>query len=106
VYGMNFQYMPELDERWGYPFALSLCALVLIINVLVFRARGWIGGKDARAARARARLRPEDLQLRILDRTVRLPALGDREVVGPTDRPTDRPIDPLGASLAPEPSER
>jgi len=106
VYGMNFQYMPELDERWGYPFALSLCALVLIINVLVFRAKGWIGGKEARAARARARLRPEDLQLRILDRTVRLPALGDREVVGPTDRPTDRPIDPLGASLAPEPSER
>jgi magnesium transporter len=22
VWGMNFQYMPELDQRWGYPFAL------------------------------------------------------------------------------------
>ncbi len=85
VYGMNFEFMPELDEPWGYPFALSLCVLVLVVNVLVFRAKGWIGGKEARAARARARLRPEDLQLRILDRTVRLPALGDREVVAPPE---------------------
>ena len=24
VYGMNFQYMPELTQRWGYPYALAL----------------------------------------------------------------------------------
>ena len=24
IYGMNFEYMPELDDRWGYPVALAL----------------------------------------------------------------------------------
>ncbi len=24
VYGMNFEYMPELDDRWGYPVALGV----------------------------------------------------------------------------------
>ncbi len=24
IYGMNFALMPELDWRWGYPFALGL----------------------------------------------------------------------------------
>ncbi|MBY0237075.1 MAG: magnesium/cobalt transporter CorA, partial [Burkholderiaceae bacterium] len=24
IYGMNFKYMPELDQQWGYPFALAL----------------------------------------------------------------------------------
>ena len=30
VYGMNFEYMPELDERWGYPLALGLMALCIV----------------------------------------------------------------------------
>lgn len=86
VYGMNFEFMPELDEPWGYPLALAMCVLVLVVNVAVFRAKGWIGGKEARATRARSRLRPQDLQLKVLDRTVRLPALGDREIVAPPER--------------------
>jgi Mg2+ and Co2+ transporter CorA len=24
IYGMNFQYMPELNQTWGYPFAIFL----------------------------------------------------------------------------------
>ncbi len=27
IYGMNFQFMPELDERWGYPVVLLLMIL-------------------------------------------------------------------------------
>ena len=27
VYGMNFEHMPELDERWGYPMALGVMAV-------------------------------------------------------------------------------
>ena len=28
IYGMNFEYMPELDDRWGYPVALALMWVV------------------------------------------------------------------------------
>ena len=27
MYGMNFEFMPELDEIWGYPFAIVLMAV-------------------------------------------------------------------------------
>jgi magnesium transporter len=37
VYGMNFNYMPELDWKWGYPFALGL--MVGIDTYLFFRFR-------------------------------------------------------------------
>ena len=41
VYGMNFDVMPELQWRWGYPAALA--AMVLIDAYLVYRFRkaGW-----------------------------------------------------------------
>jgi magnesium transporter len=41
VYGMNFDVMPELQWRWGYP--ASLAAMVLIDAYLVYRFRkaGW-----------------------------------------------------------------
>lgn len=42
VYGMNFRYMPELQWRLGYPFALGLMALTAMGMVLYFRRRGWI----------------------------------------------------------------
>ena len=42
VYGMNFRYMPELDEPWGYPAALLLCLAVAIGIGLWFRRRGWL----------------------------------------------------------------
>jgi magnesium transporter len=41
-YGMNFEHMPELDWRLGYPFALSLMVLVSLSLYLGFRRRGWI----------------------------------------------------------------
>jgi magnesium transporter len=46
VYGMNFQHMPELSSPWGYPFALAAMALVVIVALLFFWRKGWIGSKD------------------------------------------------------------
>ncbi|MCZ2857787.1 magnesium and cobalt transport protein CorA [Blastococcus sp. VKM Ac-2987] len=42
VYGMNFDHMPELDEWWGYPFALLLMFGVSLTLYLVFKRRDWI----------------------------------------------------------------
>ena len=41
-YGMNFHFMPELDESWGYPLALGLMVLSAILPLLYFRRRGWL----------------------------------------------------------------
>jgi len=42
IYGMNFDYMPELHWRYGYP-AVMLLMLVLALGMLyAFRRRGWI----------------------------------------------------------------
>ena len=42
VYGMNFQFMPELRERWGYPAVLLAMAVVTLVIYLWFRRRGWL----------------------------------------------------------------
>jgi magnesium transporter len=42
IYGMNFIFMPELDWRLGYPFALGLMALVAVVEVGIFRRIGWL----------------------------------------------------------------
>lgn len=42
LYGMNFQYMPELQQKWGYP-AVLLLMLAIVIGVYIwFRRRGWL----------------------------------------------------------------
>ena len=42
IYGMNFQWMPELGWRWGYPAALGLMALMAGGMVAYFRRRDWL----------------------------------------------------------------
>ncbi len=42
VYGMNFDYMPELHWVLGYPFALVLMLLVSVSLYFVFKRRGWL----------------------------------------------------------------
>jgi magnesium transporter len=42
IYGMNFVFMPELDWRWGYPFALGLMVLIASVEVGIFRRIGWL----------------------------------------------------------------
>jgi magnesium transporter len=41
MYGMNFHDMPELSWRWGYPYALTLMALSILLPILWFKRRGW-----------------------------------------------------------------
>jgi magnesium transporter len=42
VYGMNFQAMPELQWRFGYPFALALMAASVVAPFWFFRRKGWL----------------------------------------------------------------
>ena len=42
VYGMNFKNMPELGWHYGYPYALALCVVSVVIPLLWFRWRDWI----------------------------------------------------------------
>lgn len=42
VYGMNFEYMPELEWRWGYPVAMTGMALIGISMFLYFKKKRWV----------------------------------------------------------------
>jgi magnesium transporter len=42
VYGMNFDHMPELSWRFGYPLAVGLMAGVCGALYRVFRRSGWL----------------------------------------------------------------
>lgn len=42
VYGMNFDYMPELHWTLGYPVALALMAATSVTLWVVFRRRHWL----------------------------------------------------------------
>lgn len=43
IYGMNFEYMPELAWRLGYPLVLGLMILVALGMVVYFKRRKWLG---------------------------------------------------------------
>lgn len=42
IWGMNFQHMPELDEVWGYPMALTIIAISALLPFLYFKWRNWL----------------------------------------------------------------
>ncbi len=42
VYGMNFQYMPALSWRWGYPLVWVIFFIIAGAMILFFRRRRWI----------------------------------------------------------------
>ncbi len=42
VYGMNFVYMPELTQRWGYPAVLAVMLAVVIAMFIFFRRKRWL----------------------------------------------------------------
>jgi magnesium transporter len=42
VWGMNFRHMPELDEGWGYPFALAVMGGLAFGIWTMLRRRGWL----------------------------------------------------------------
>ena len=42
IYGMNFEYMPELQWLLGYPFAIGLMIASAILPYVYFKRRGWL----------------------------------------------------------------
>src|SRR4051812_46374799 len=42
IYGMNFRVMPELDWRFGYPFALLVMVASVAAPFIYFRRKGWL----------------------------------------------------------------
>jgi magnesium transporter len=42
IYGMNFDYMPELKWEWGYPAVLALMGVVAAAMLIGFRRRRWL----------------------------------------------------------------
>ena len=54
IYGMNFDYMPELTWRWGYFTVLGVIALVMLVLIWRFWAGGWL----ARGKRKVSWMRP------------------------------------------------
>ena len=42
IYGMNFEFMPELKLVLGYPLALLLMVVSAILPILYFRRKGWL----------------------------------------------------------------
>jgi magnesium transporter len=41
VYGMNFQYMPELSQPWAYPVLWGIMALIVIGMLFFFKRKRW-----------------------------------------------------------------
>ncbi|MCO5382709.1 MAG: magnesium/cobalt transporter CorA [Methanosarcina barkeri] len=42
VYGMNFEYMPELKWRWGYPAIMLTMSLIGVSMFAYFKKRRWV----------------------------------------------------------------
>jgi len=42
MYGMNFMHMPELSWAYGYPYALGLIVLSILLPLGWFKWRGWM----------------------------------------------------------------
>ena len=42
VYGMNFDYMPELHWRFGYPLVITVILAICLLLYRIFRKNGWL----------------------------------------------------------------
>lgn len=42
IYGMNFEYMPELTKKWGYPAVLLLMVIVTVVIYQWFKRKKWL----------------------------------------------------------------
>jgi magnesium transporter len=42
IYGMNFDFMPELHEQWGYPAVLALMVVTAGFMFRAFKKSGWL----------------------------------------------------------------
>ncbi|MGZ9114743.1 MAG: magnesium transporter CorA family protein [Brevundimonas sp.] len=42
IYGMNFDFMPELSKPWGYPAALGAMVVSVMLPLAWFKKKGWL----------------------------------------------------------------
>ena len=42
IYGMNFDFMPELHWTFGYPYALVLMVASSVVLFFIFKSRDWL----------------------------------------------------------------
>jgi len=42
LYGMNFKYMPELEQQWGYPAVLTLMVGIAVSMILFVKRKRWV----------------------------------------------------------------
>lgn len=42
IYGMNFKYMPELSQEWGYAMSLTLMVISVVLPFWYFHRKGWL----------------------------------------------------------------
>ena len=42
IYGMNFEYMPELEYRYSYPILLGSMFLLLLGMLYYFKRKHWL----------------------------------------------------------------
>jgi len=42
IYGMNFEHMPELGWRYGYPLVLLIIATACVLLYRGFKRNGWL----------------------------------------------------------------
>jgi magnesium transporter len=42
IYGMNFEHMPELSARFGYPLIIGVMVAVCLLLYWRFRKSGWL----------------------------------------------------------------
>jgi magnesium transporter len=42
IYGMNFDFMPELRSPWGYPVVLSVLGVIAVGMLVAFKRKGWL----------------------------------------------------------------
>jgi len=42
IYGMNFDFMPELHWKFGYPLVLVAMLVVSVLMIAYFRRKKWL----------------------------------------------------------------
>lgn len=63
IYGMNFDNMPEVKWALGYPMALGMMVVAVVVLFFVFRRVGWLGSTDSETSsslRRRSTSEPKD----------------------------------------------
>ena len=42
IYGMNFEFMPELNKKWGYPAVMVIMIIVTGVIYFWFKRKKWL----------------------------------------------------------------